>query len=117
MIAALALGAAPDTFAGGFIQLTESSSIHPDSRLSRQKWGEVLTSMKDAGFATVILQQLGYPDKGKEYIPLRPGQPDDAVEAILAEAERLGMIVFLGSWNVGLSEADLKSDAYLDAAT
>lgn len=114
---AIASGPLPDRFAGAFIQLTESSSIHPDSRLNRQKWGEVLTSMKDAGFRTVILQQLSYLEQGKEYTPLRPGQPDDAVEAILAEADRLGMTVFLGSWNVGLSEDDLKTDAYLDAAT
>ena len=119
MIASLAIAAGPipDKFAGAFIQLTDSSSIHQDSRLNRQKWGEVLTAMKDAKFTTVILQQLSYLDKGKEYTPLRPGQPDDAVEAILAEADRLGMTVFLGSWNVGLSEDDLKTDAYLDAAT
>jgi hypothetical protein len=119
MVAAFALATSPIPvkFSAAFIQLDDSSAIQPSSRLDQKKWGEVLTAMRAAQFDTVIIQQVGYHKDGKDYIALRPGEADDAIEAILAEADRLGMTVYLGSWNVGLSETDLKSDDHLDAAS
>ena len=53
LIVALVIAQVLDSFSAGFIQFTRPNAFDESTRLDRQKWGEVLKSMKSAGFKTV----------------------------------------------------------------
>jgi len=85
-----------DQFSGAFIQYWNDMVTDKATRLKREEWDKVLQDMKNVGMKTIIIQHLGWKDRGREPIYFIGEEADDATETILDLAAEKGMQVWIG---------------------